>query len=557
MSICTNDGCDLETFNELDKCILHCSKENLDSNEIRESFYDSLDTYVFANNVDGYDFCRFLKILFPEPDAHSLSYNYINILNSILNIHFDNCEFFTTGISLDKRNVYFQDCCFHYDWTLYDYGLLINEDDVIYQNCTFQNKVETHTPENTWTYTYNYSQFDYECVFVSDIHFYRARFECSPFNGKQDNYKINIFNKLLIEDCEFIVFELHLLNQNNGEIEFKKCSFEKKLKIRNIEFFDYETEQNNKSRLKTLKIIDCHVADNAYLRIGYLDVDEFILSNLRNPPNSELNIGDCHFDSFKLRNFRNTGRFKLYKINVTGKEKGNLFQIDNTSIGDADFQSINLNSFSTVKLFDNIFANINYTNMQWKEVVEVGEHNGIGITEIAKKRDTYRVLKNVAIRNSDQPQSLIFYAKEMQYHKKLTIEDRCKDEGTRQPFRKNIFCKNVNSRLREGRMSDIITLCFSEKTNNFGLSWLRPFVVWMFLSAIFYESLLMSLNVDNTIECWKYFFQFINPTHSTEFIAKGQWTIYSFFIDFTYRIIGGLFIYQTVIAFRKFTKKQF
>jgi len=314
---------------------------------------------------------------------------------------------------------------------------------------------------------------------------------------------------------------------------------------------------NFQKKLKTLKIIDCHADDGAYIRIGYLDIDEFILSNLRTPQNSELNIGDCHFNNFSLSNFRNIGRLKLYKINVSGNEKGNLFQIDNTSIGDTDFQSICLTSFDTVRLFDNIFSNIHYTNMQWKEVVEVGEFDN-DITEIAKKRDTYRVLKNVAQNNNDQPQALLFYAKEMSHHKNLTIKNRCRKNTSHEYHLKdfiNCFCSSIYDQMKEGRLSDIITLTFNEKTNNFGLNWWQPVKLLLLLSLISYPLLLLSLDTNNIEEFWKYFFVFINPTHKTEFIAKACWTGKTYFIDFTYRVIEGLLIYQTISGFRKFTRK--
>jgi len=284
-------------------------------------------------------------------------------------------------------------------------------------------------------------------------------------------------------------------------------------------------------------------------------VDNFEISNLRNPQNAELNIGDCHFNTYILSNFRNIGKFKLYKINVFGSEKGNLFQIDNTSIGDTDFQAICLTSFKIVRLFDNIFSNIHYTNMQWKESVEVGQYHDSGITQIAKKRDTYRVLKNVAHDNNDQQQALIFYTKEMQHHKALTLESRCHKKDFKRFFVKDILCSHNNGWLKDGRAQDILTLFFNEKTNNFGLDWWQPIKLIIISSVIFYYFFLLSLDVGDTSIYWKNIFEFINPTHSIEFIAKGKWTAYSYSIDFIYRIFEGTLIYQTVVAFRKFSKK--
>ena len=69
-------------------------------------------------------------------------------------------------------------------------------------------------------------------------------------------------------------------------------------------------------------------------------------------------------------------------------------------------------------------------------------HESKSITEIAKKRDSYRVLKNISLENNDQPQALVFYAKEMQYHKKLTLESRCHKKDFKRFFIKDIL-KNL------------------------------------------------------------------------------------------------------------------
>jgi hypothetical protein len=90
-------------------------------------------------------------------------------------------------------------------------------------------------------------------------------------------------------------------------------------------------------------------------------------------------------------------------------DKGNKkFQIDNTSIGKTNFQSINLSSFTEIKIFDNIFTEIDYTNIIWSDkVVGVGQYNN-DTSKLSKQQDSYRTLKNVALRNNDQPQAVKF-----------------------------------------------------------------------------------------------------------------------------------------------------
>ncbi|OJA03446.1 hypothetical protein, partial [Bathymodiolus thermophilus thioautotrophic gill symbiont] len=286
-----------------------------------------------------------------------------------------------------------------------------------------------------------------------------------------------------------------------------------------------------------LEVKDCTAGESAYLRIGFLKVEDFVLSNLRLPQNAELNIGDCCFKKFKLTNFRNIGKFKLYKINIFNKKIGERFQIDNTSIGKADFESIDLTSFEKVVMFDNIFTNIDYSNVQWEKKIEVGQFGKSNKVETAKKRDTYRTLKNIALRNNDQPQALIFYKREMDNHWEITTWKK--------------------------EFSNKLTLTFNKCTNNFGLNWWLPIFELLVIGLLLYCITLSSLDL-NGCELQKYeaitnkigkYFIFLNPLHKIEFMAKGCWSNLSYFLDAFFRVIGSLLIYQTIYAFRKYSRK--
>lgn len=390
--------------------------------------------------------------------------------------------------------------------------------------------------------------------------------------GSITKYKLLSFGKN--DFVKKLLFDFDKSEVSNGqtELQFSKCNFGKKLKIRNYETFfsDPFVEggkplseedrcpylQQNKAELAKIKITDCTADDGAYLRVGFLKVENFVLSNLRLPQNAELNIGDCHFQSFKLTNFRNIGKFKLYKINILSEEYDKeksynpRFQIDNTSIGKTDFQSVNLTSFARVEMFDNIFTEIDYTNVRWKREIEVGQYgrpdypkkwNDLNLSErlfnnykaerirIAKKRDTYRTLKNVMIRNNDQQEALVFYQKEIEHHWQIT------------KWRKEFANKMI--------------LAFNKYTNNFGLNWWKP-LLWLIGFSIFLYSCLLN-NLDMPVlvfEYWNNWFEFLNPTHKTKFI-QGSWDFGTYAIDFSFRIIEGLLIYQTIQAFRKYSRK--
>ena len=359
-----------------------------------------------------------------------------------------------------------------------------------------------------------------------------------------------IYKKITFVNASIGNFEVNLPQNKEQilqtEIEFKKCKFNEKFKIRNREFefpntdeyTNYEYQQQNKAKLNKLEIINCTAEDNAYLRFGFLDVKEFVVQNLRLPNGAELNIGDCRFENFRLSNFRNIGKLKLFKINVWDdeKEENNNFQIDNTSIGDADFQSIDLSSFTTVTLFDNLYHNLTYTNVQWKKDLEVGQDLENNNFKLIKQQDTYRSLKNVALENNDTPQAIEFYAKEMMHYEQL-----------------------VRNNPSEYSSSDKVTLWFNKVTNNFGLNWVSPLLLLLILSYVFFLLILLSTKETYfqiiTLADHKYWVQLLNPLHSLEFTGSGSWRGRTYLWDFLFRIIQGLLLYQIISAFRKFSKK--
>ncbi|WP_369178200.1 hypothetical protein [Candidatus Thiodubiliella endoseptemdiera] len=565
---CSVNGCDLEIYPPHEECILHCGKST-DGHHYqgfpseRDEFIKELkiyiskekETVISKETVNTFIYLK--NIYFPRPDYQGN--NYIRLLDQIQQIYFDCCHFYGRELEL-KKEVFFDECKFHNKWSLFDYKLLKNADNVIYAHCTFEEDVVFESAEYKGINDLSQSQFNYYCKFEGQLKINNAIIKKNIFNDNQNNFLDNnfgseiIFNGCTFEDNQ----ELYLSYNDKTDFLFNDCYFGKKLKIRSVEEGDYEEQQNNKTKLKSLKLINCNADESDYLRIGFLEVENFELSNLRLPKNAELNIGDCHFKNFKLTNFRNIGKFKLYKINILKRKdidetsNNEEFQIDNTSIGKTDFQSVKLDSFARVIMFDNIFPEVDYTNVQWEREIEVGQYGFEDIkvrvknkesickiayemfnssTRIAKKRDTYRTLKNVMIRNNDQQEALVFYTQEMKEHRKITLKNN-------------------------GLLSiDRITLAFNYWTNEFGLNWWRPVWLLIIFSIVFYGLLLCSFSDGYNSEYWQNFFEFLNPTHKTEFIAGECWGFWSYTIDFSFRIIEGLFIHQTIQAFRKYSRK--
>ncbi|RXK03367.1 hypothetical protein [Halarcobacter bivalviorum] len=281
--MCGIKNCSLENFGESDKCILHCEKGsylNDFDNGLLSSFFQTFIDYVIANlfkyksilgenelksvdlkkylesrKYDNSDYNGVLKktilvpshIHFPTRDSRDL-FDYKKILNLFGQVHFNFCEFYLSSLELVETECFFQDCKFHKPWTLYNYGLLENEDNVIYQTCTFNEKISNYTPDDNKSLAiYNFSLFDYTCN-IESIEFERAHFESSLFNTNQHNYLDNqLIDSFKIINCTFNEkFKL-----NNYKIHTFKCVdslFENKYEFKeNIidKFYIYNSNFND------------------------------------------------------------------------------------------------------------------------------------------------------------------------------------------------------------------------------------------------------------------------------------------------------------------------
>ena len=160
-NICTHKNCDLKQYNNLDKCVLHCHKNNYHADKssgLLSEFYKELKGYIlnqiFEDNdlldkesdeqltrddikeyldkdyfpkiedLDSDDRSRkiyfklklsqiiFSNIHFPKRDSRDI-FDYLKILNLFGQIHFDYCEFYLSSLDLKGTELSFQDCTFH------------------------------------------------------------------------------------------------------------------------------------------------------------------------------------------------------------------------------------------------------------------------------------------------------------------------------------------------------------------------------------------------------------------------------------------------------------
>lgn len=121
------------------------------------------------------------------------------------------------ALSLENTKVFFQDCVFYSHWTLMDYQVLENIDNLVYQSCIFKDSVLNYSSEDSAHYVINSNQFDFTCEFKKDICLDYVELNGLLFSENQNNKpkeKIKLF-KITFQNC--------ILNQkveiNNFNIE--------------------------------------------------------------------------------------------------------------------------------------------------------------------------------------------------------------------------------------------------------------------------------------------------------------------------------------------------
>lgn len=175
-------------------------------------------------------------------------------------------------------------------------------------------------------------------------------------------------------------------------------------------------------------------------------------------------------------------------------------------------------------------------------------------------RDTYRLLKNEALKVNDTIKALEYHAKEMkEYQKENSIFTRIKWLQGTPIFLKKFFLYISKLKLYNSFLNNI-PLFFNWISNNHGLSWFRGIVFTFAISILTALCILGSSELivcDYTIKGFKFtwflIIKIINITNWKDFPFKIiGWSYVWLFIG---RIFIGYGYYQTAQAFRRFGKK--
>ena len=285
MRKCTAHNCNLDTFENEENCILHCKKSDYSTDfhkigflsSFFEEFINSIVNQLFEhtdlleetfnkeeilNYLSKYDLQdneidKVLKtaiiipssINFPARDGRDY-FDYLRVLNKFGRIHFNYCQFYISYLELENVECFFQDCIFYTYWTIYNYGILKNVNNVIYQNCEFHKEITGyHSDDNEKYSIYNHSQF-HACIFHQSISFENSKFLKMLFNDLEDSQFSSEINEILFEKCIFdgkFILNTHRINY----FKCKQTIFNKKFEFRDNIVQEFE-------------IYDCNFYDIVY-----------------------------------------------------------------------------------------------------------------------------------------------------------------------------------------------------------------------------------------------------------------------------------------------------
>ena len=445
---------------------------------------------------------------------------------------------------------------------------------------------------------------------------------------------INISPKVSYKDCDISSFEPLSTFENvqtqiivmdstiQGEIdlsdrkiikpiEFKNCEFKKEANFRNTQF------------LQKVK----------FYRSNFIaSVDFRISDNLKNAPKFHNNIEGSFHDSIfeekvifyhrqfskisfentkfkKLVDFYNTTFYKdvcFFKTDFEGTSvfakatfhgvavflysqvaKNMILRGANFEKG-VNFALVNFIGEGYINPFDTIINS--FISFPEKNCGLIDEGENWKTISHNYKRETYRILKNEALKQNNRIKALDFHGDEMEAHTLFVKEV----SSTFLYFSGKNYLPNKLYEFFISRFqnldrsilptlpiaifilpfiiipafnSDLFVLRINQITNKHGSDWKRGFLFTIVTSAFFFTLYWISLkakpvefNIDASWEHTKgalgivlsYFAHFTNPTHWTSFMPdafRGNWSI---FIDISSRLFIGLGFYQTIQAFRKY-----
>ena len=400
METCNTYNCNLDRYKNEEHCILHCKKNDYSTDfhnvGFLSLFYDKLiedivnrlfkHNELLGDNLDKETILTYLKnddlddniinavlvksiiipthIIFPERDGRD-NFDYLRILNLFGRIHFNYCSFYTSYLELDKTQCFFQDCKFYTYWTIYNYDILKNVNNVIYQQCEFFDTISGyHSGDNEKYSIYNNTQF-HACIFHKKLTFENAHF-------------LNM------------LFDNGAFSSNITILDIKECIFDGKFVLNN------------------------HIIENFLCEHSIFN-EKF---EFRENKIQEFKINDCNF--YKIAYFYNS-EFKEFTIFKSIFEKFIGFELCEFGLSEGRLQDSVVANFKYVTFLDFInFRKIKFHNgldIENTNIKDSPNFLDIYVDFTNTNRETFRIIKNSFDKNGDYIEGNKFFSLEMKKYK--------------------------------------------------------------------------------------------------------------------------------------------
>lgn len=428
-------------------------------------------------------------------------------------------------------------------------------------------------------------------------------------------YSFGPSNAVEFTDCIFRDVDIeHSFGQKIVSIKFNYC-FIKKLNVTRVDLNEISFNDSFAERVWFEHFLNQSKITTISFYYNYLDVDndnnnfrkklenhfndKRFISEIEISPNME--ISNFLFGNYQKYNFQNYIQDKydiaiefelnisrshlkgineniyiLNKNNIKSLRLSGIFNslfVNNISVNTIIFDYFkNSNAtFSYINLYGNNsfirFNNSEFSNCKfWKFDLDKFEMLQALSSNLEEAKFSLvpvpdRIISNIKL---DQNLKQIYlYNEEHEYYRQLYQIYSSSNDIDNALIAKS---KQLNSYYHANKKTfsceKYLIFLLSKYSNEFGRNWKLALWLWIIvLPLVCYLLLLLSIGRLFCINCnvdynlIGQFFQFILPTHSTDFLGSGiNLNGCSYFFDFLGRIISGFGIYQFITAFRRYGK---
>ena len=331
---------------------------------------------------------------------------------------------------------------------------------------------------------------------------------------------LHIHNTIFLKKVNFI----HSIF--NGYINFENCHFLGGIDFSFCQFKDSYNEKNQKLKQRSSVIFNnCKFDKTISFKHTYFDGDvDFSDSIFKSPISFYKTIfnGIAYFSNaeflqnvlFSYTTFKDQLIFRHTKFKAgIDLSLANILGV--TNLFKTEIKSQNYKSFKSPNNQEK------YKKLVFEEL-QIPTEN---------KRETFRILKNLLIQQNNRINSNEYYFMEMiSYSQELAESNKL----------------NINNRI----------INFMNLISNFyGKWWLLGIAFTTIFGWAFLSLATIFTDIHYKELCWEHFLQFLNPTHNFDYVKGKNPVKYFYLFDFIGRIFVGYGYYQTIAAFRNYTKK--